>query len=56
MGLVSFDAERLMASIGDARAPSPMGEPTRQYAAYTGGYSFDGAQISATSTQLRVPL
>jgi hypothetical protein len=45
MGIVSFEAERMMAAIGDARAPAPRGEPARQYAAYTGGYSFDGAQI-----------
>jgi hypothetical protein len=45
MGIVEFGAERLMAAIGDGRAPAAPGEAPRRYFSYTGSYTFDGAQL-----------
>ena len=45
MGIVEFGKERLMAAIGDGRAPAGPGEAPRLYFSYTGSYRFDGVQL-----------
>jgi hypothetical protein len=42
MGLVFFEAERMVGIIGDARASVPAEGPPRPFVAYTGAYHFDG--------------
>ena len=42
MGLASFEAERMVAVVGDARASVPAEGPARLFVAYTGTYRFDG--------------
>jgi hypothetical protein len=45
VGVISFETERMIGAIGDARAPAPPGEPPRRYASYTGSYRFDGSEL-----------
>lgn len=42
MGIVLFEAERMVGVIGAARASLPAEASTRSFAAYTGTYRFDG--------------
>lgn len=42
MGIVFFEAERMIGVIGDARASLPAEASARFFAAYTGTYQFDG--------------
>jgi Lipocalin-like domain len=42
MGIVLFEAERMVGAIGDARASLPTDAAMRFFAAYTGAYQFDG--------------
>ena len=42
MGVVLFEAERMVGAIGDARASLPTETAMRFFAAYTGTYQFDG--------------
>ena len=42
MGLVFFEAERMVGIIGDARASVPAEGPARPFIAYAGPYRFDG--------------
>jgi hypothetical protein len=42
MGIVLFEADRMVGTIGDARASLPVGASDRFFAAYTGTYRFDG--------------
>ena len=44
MGVVRFEAERMMAAVGDGRAPAA-GE-ARFFASYTGPWQFDGTVLS----------
>jgi hypothetical protein len=48
MGVIAFEAERMMGAIGDALTLAPPGAPPRRFTAYTGAYTFDGQQIVAT--------
>jgi hypothetical protein len=42
MGLVLFEADRMVGAIGDARASMPAEGSARFFIAYTGSYQFDG--------------
>jgi hypothetical protein len=44
MGVVEFGAERMMAAIGDGRAPAP--RQPRRWFSYTGPYRFDGETLT----------
>jgi hypothetical protein len=45
LGVVRFEAERMMAAGGDGRAPAA--REARFFASYTGPWSFDGTVLSA---------
>jgi hypothetical protein len=45
MGFVMFEAERMMAAIGDGRLSLPPDAPPRYFLAYTGSYHFDGTEL-----------
>jgi hypothetical protein len=45
MGIVSFDTDRMVGVLGDARASLPPDAPPRFFVAYTGSYRFDGAEL-----------
>jgi hypothetical protein len=48
MGVIAFEAGRMMGAIGDARAPAAPGEPPRRYASYTGAWRIEGDRIVVT--------
>jgi hypothetical protein len=45
MGVVVFDAERMIVSVADGRTSLPAGAPPRAFVAYCGNYEFDGAKL-----------
>ena len=45
VGLVMFEAERMMGVVADGRVSLPPGEASRFFVAYAGGYRFDGVEL-----------
>lgn len=45
VGLVIFEAERMLGAIADGRTTMPMDAPPRFFVAYTGTYTFDGVEL-----------
>jgi len=45
MGLVLFEAERMIGVVADGRPAMPPQSPQRAFFSYTGSYRFDGEQL-----------
>ena len=45
IGVVIFEAERMLGAIGDGRSSLPPDAPPRFFIAYTGTYRFDGTEL-----------
>jgi hypothetical protein len=45
LGIVSFDSDRMVGVLGDARVLLPPDSPPRFFVAYTGSYRFDGVEL-----------
>jgi hypothetical protein len=50
MGIVLFEAERMVGAIGDARASLPTEAAMRFFAAYTGTYQFGRSSSQMLTT------
>jgi hypothetical protein len=45
IGLVIFEAERMLVAVGDGRTSLPSNAAPRFFVAYTGSYKFDGVKL-----------
>jgi hypothetical protein len=45
MGIVMFEAERMIGAVGDGRLSLPPNDASWAFAAYSGRYTFDGTEL-----------
>jgi hypothetical protein len=55
IGLVTFEAERMLGAVTDGRVSLPPTSPSRFFIAYTGTYTFDGIELVTRADTASTP-